>query len=194
MLPCRSAVVRQRGPEGARLLLVPAPLPAFVRKGDVPRTDLVVLARSDVFQVHPGIAGVLLRKALCSVPAGSCVSLVSASMFRRRHRDFGLHHVPRGQGCALLLGQARSRIFYFRDALFEFTNVFCDRGDFVRSGSGLGLLCACLRPCRPGLLASRLRRLLSRLGSRWVCSFLLPRVALGHCWCLLREQRRDEPL
>ena len=31
----------------------------FVRKGDVPRTDPVVLARSGVFQVHPGIAALL---------------------------------------------------------------------------------------------------------------------------------------
>ena len=42
-------------------------MPAFVRKGDVPRTDPVVLARSDVLryiQVLRLIVGVLSRQAL----------------------------------------------------------------------------------------------------------------------------------
>ena len=89
-----------------------------------------------------------------------------------------------------------------------FSNVFCGRGDFGLWGSGWGSLW--VFSVRAGVRAVRVFLLLTSssssvalgtrslaclrcLGSRWVCSFLLPRVALGYGRCLLREQRRDEP-
>ena len=60
-----------------------------------------------------------------------------------------------------LRGQARSRnlTFYFRDALFGFTNVFCDRGDFGCWGSSWGSLW--VFSVRAGLRAVRVFLLLA---------------------------------
>ena len=47
---------------------------------------------------------------------------------------------PLGWCFRILKEQVRSRIFYFRGALFGFINVSCDRGDFVLWGSRWGSL------------------------------------------------------
>ena len=48
---------------------------------------------------------------------------------------------PLGLGSPeLKRGRLAREFFYFRDALFEFTNVFCDRGDFGLWSSGWGSL------------------------------------------------------
>ena len=73
-------------------------------------------------------------------------------------------------------------IFHFRDALFGFTNVFCDCGDFGLWGSVWGSLCvfsvcAGVRAYGVFLLFAFFVPCRAR-GSRRVYSLFLPRVAL----------------